>query len=159
LERREDRHFLRWFYDRTAGKERIDGAREFLGERYWTTTVLNTNTKREYFVVHQGSLVMCFERASNFTIPHPTFDRARYIGKAELEFNIVDHWIERDMGGRDYLQIYDRVDNHYVIRMDLDETRRAHVVRFEFHEWDAAPQDPNLFNLPQQILALCTTIP
>jgi len=102
---------------------------------------------------------MCFERATNFTIPHPNFNNARYIGKAELEFNVVDHWIERDRDGRDFLQIFNRVDTGYVVRTDLDERRRAHVVRFEFHEWDASPQDPNLFVLPQQILAICSTVP
>jgi len=158
FERREDRHMVRWFFDRTAGKERIDGDREFLGERYWTTTILNTNTKREYFIIHQGSLVMCFDRPTNNSIPHPDFGMARYIGKAEYEMNIVDHWIQRE-GERDVSQIYDRTDNQYVLRIDFDDRRRGHVVRFDFHEWDVGAQDPNLFVVPAPIMAICTNVP
>jgi len=160
FERREDRHMVRWFFDRTAGKERIDGDREFLGERYWTTTILNTMTKREYFIVHQGSLVMCFDRPTNTSIPTPDFANARYIGKAELEMNIVDHWIQRDPNEmRDIIQIYDRSDNQMVLRVDFDDRRRGHVARFEYHEWDVGMQDPNLFVIPAPIMAICTAIP
>jgi hypothetical protein len=158
-ERRGDRHFLRWFYDRTTGKERIDGPREFLGEPYWTTTILNTMTHREYHIIHQGSLVLCFERATNMSIPHPNFDRVRYIGKAEFEYNVVDHWIERTAEGRDHLQIYDRVDNFYVVRNDWDDGRRGYATTFEFHEWNVGAQDPALFAIPQAILNICTTVP
>jgi len=115
-------------------------------------------TKREYFVVYQEDLVECYERATNDTIPHPKFDRARFVGKAEIEHNIVDHWVERSPEGRDHLQIFNRVDNGYVVRTDFDDGRRGHAITFEFHEWNAAPQDPSLFVLPQVILSICTTV-
>jgi len=156
-EHREDRHFVRFFYDSNLGKERIDGPREFLGEMYWTTTILNTATMREYFIIYQGSLVQCYERASNQSIPHPMFDRARYIGKAEIEYVVLDHWIERDHMGRDHLQIFDRADNGMILRMDFDDGRRPHAVTYQFHEWDVGAQDPNLFMVNSNILAICNS--
>jgi len=157
-EHREDRHFIRWMFDSALGKERFDGPREFLGEMYWTSTVLNTMTMREYFIIYQGSLVQCYERASNHTIPHPNFANARFIGKAEIEYNRVDHWIEKDHMGRDHLQIFDLVDNGYVVRMDYDDGRRGHAVTFEFHEWDVASQDASLFMINADILAICNSV-
>jgi len=156
-ENREDRHFLRYFYDGTLGMERIDGPRRFLGEEYWTTTILNTKTMREYFIAYQGSLVQCYERASNQSLPHPMFDRARYIGKAEIDYVLVDHWIERDHMGRDHLQIFDRADNGMIKRMDWDDQRRGHAVTFQFHEWDVSAQDPSLFMVNSNILAICNS--
>jgi len=157
-ERRDDRHFIRYFFDTTLGKERIDGPRMHNGEMYFTTTILNTATMREYFIIHQGSLVECYERASNASIPHPDFKRARYIGKAEIDNVIVDHWIERDHMGRDHLQIFDRADNGYIVRTDWDDGRRGHAVTFQFHEWDVAAQDPNMFVVNPNILAICNSV-
>jgi len=156
-EQRDDRQFLRYFFDQTAGKERIDGPRIFGGEFFWTTTILNTMTKREYFIVHQGSLIQCFERATNMSVPKPNFDRARYIGKAEIETNVVDHWIERTPEGRDHISIFNRVDNGQIVRMDFEDGRRPHATTFEFHEWNAGAQDPNLFTVPSSILAICNS--
>jgi len=115
-------------------------------------------TKREYFVIHQESLILCYERASNGTIPAPKFERARYIGKAEIELGVVDHWIERDERGRDHLQIFDRTDNGHIVRMDWDDERRGHAVTFHFHEWNVAAQDPALFQLPANLLAICNSV-
>jgi len=132
--------------------------REHRGEMFFTTTIHNTATKREYFIVHQGSLIECYERASNGSIPHPMFDRARYIGKAVIENNVVDHWIERSPEGRDHLQIFDHVSTGHVVRFDFDDERRDHAVTFHFHEWNVAAQDPNLFVVPSAILAICNSV-
>jgi len=113
-------------------------------------------TKREYFIIHQGSLIQCYERASNYSIPHPHFDRARYIGKAEIENNVVDHWIERSPEGRDFLSIFNHANGH-VARVDHDEGRRPHATTFHFHEWNVGAQDANLFVVPSAILAICNS--
>jgi hypothetical protein len=149
-ERRDDHHFFRWFYDRSLGKERVDAPMEWRGEMYLTTTILNTATMREYFIIHQGSLIECYERASNMSIPHPDFARARYIGKAEIGPNVVDHWTERNHEGRDHLQIFDRTTDGYVVRMDFEDGRRPHATTFEFHEWDASSQE-----LPMLLQSSC----
>jgi len=150
---------LRFFYDQALGKERVDTTHDFAGEPYFTSTIHNTVNKREYFIIYQGSLITCFDRPSNGTIPTPHFNRARYIGKAEIELTPVDHWIERDEMGRDFLQIYDRIDNGYIVRMDHDDERRGHAVTFHFHEWNAGSQDPALFSVPSNILAICNSMP
>jgi len=156
-ERREDRHYMRYFFDQMIGKERIEGPRVHRGELYWTTTILDTTTKREYFIVHQESLLECYERASNYTIPKPNFANARYVGKAEIDNEVVDHWIERSPSGRDHLQIFDHVSSGMIRRMDFDDERRGHAVTFQFHEWNAGAQDPNLFVVPAEILPICNS--
>jgi len=112
---------------------------------------------KEYFIIHQEELLECYYRTSNATIPKPNFANARYAGKAEVDYVVVDHWIERGPDGRDHLQIYDRVDNGYVVRTDFDDGR-GHAVTFKFHEWNAGAQDPNLFVVPANILPICNTI-
>jgi len=159
FERRETRHFLRYMYDQTQGKERIDGPREWLGEWYWTVTILNTQTKREYFIIYQEDLVECYDRPSNYTIPKPNFDNLRYVGKAEIDLVVADHWMERSPSGRDVLSFFDNANDHYLMRTDFDDERRGHVVIFRFHEWNAHSQDPNLFMVPANILPICNAIP
>jgi len=124
-----------------------------LGEWYFTETVIDTQAHREISVVHQEDLVMCFNRPSNVSIPHPTFDSARYLGKTEIDYVICDHWIIT-VGGRD-MQIYDDTTTNYILRMDYDDPRRGHAVVFRFYEWDGHDQDPNLWIIPPNILPLC----
>jgi len=155
-DRPEERHFFRWFYDQAAGKERLDGIQFHLGERYWTETIIDTITKREYFVVYQGNLVTCYNRPHNRSLPNPNFDNARFIGKAEIDYRVVNHWTERSPEGRDISQIYDRADNGEIVR--IDDHRRERVLIVHFHEFDAGTQDSALFVLPDDVKAICNTV-
>jgi hypothetical protein len=155
-ERPEERHFFRWFYDQAAGKERLDGIQRHRGELYWTETIVDTVQKREYFVVHQGSLVACYNRPHNRSLPSPNFDRAVFVGKAEIGYRVVNHWVERSPEGRDVHSIYDRVDNGQIVRVDNHREERAVV--FHFHEFDVGTQDSSLFVLPDAIKAICNIV-
>jgi len=157
-EMRDDRHFFRYFFDQALGKERIDGPRRDHGEFYMTTTILDTTTKREYFIIHQGGLTECYERASNQTIPKPDFAKTHYVGKASIDGVVMDHWVERTADGRDRLGIFDRATDGYIRRMDFDDERRDHAVTFNFHEWDVGSQDKNLFVVPAEILPICNSV-
>jgi len=154
----EERHFLRWFYDEAAKKERVEGPQRHLGELYWTETLLDTTLAKEWFVVHQPGLVICYVGKTNRTLPHPDFTQARFVGKAEINYRVVDHWIER-RENRDFSQIYDRVDNGEIVRIDIDDPRRDHAVSFHFHEFDAGTQDPSLWVLSPEIIAICNEVP
>jgi hypothetical protein len=156
-ERREDNHFFRWFWDEAAGKERIDGPQRFQGEFYWTTLIADTVAKKEALVVRQGSLTSCFVRPYNRSLPNPNFANARFVGKAEIGYRVVDHWVERSPQGNDIAQIYDRSDNYEIVRIDVDRNGRALTVNF--HEIDVGPQSPTLWILPDAILAICNTVP
>jgi len=156
-ERRDERHFFRWFYDETAGKERIEGPQRWEGELYWTETILDTKAQKEWFVVHQGSLVTCFVGTNNHSLPHPDFTTAVYRGKAEIGNRIVDHWIER-RENRDVSSIYDRADTREIVRIDFEDRRRQ-TVTVHFYEFDAGTQDPSLFDLPAAIKNICNQIP
>jgi len=157
-EERRERIFVRWFYDETAGKERLDGTQRFEGELYFTNTILDATTQKEWFVVHQPGLVSCWVGAWNHSLPHPNFDNARFAGKAEIDYRVVNHWIERGPDGRDISQIYDRADNGQIVRIDFEDRRRR-ALSVHFHEFNAGTQDPSLWDLPAQIKNICNQIP
>jgi len=156
-ERPDDRHSFRWFYDESLGKERFSGPTRFAGEFWFTETVVDTKTHREVSVIHQEGLVICFNRASNITLPHPNFDTATYVGKSEINYEIVDHW-SIAINGRPAFEIYDRVSDQKIVRLDYNDPRRGHTVTYFFYEWDAAPQDPALFTFPADVLAICVPV-
>eukprot|EP01121_Diplochlamys_sp_Union-15-3_P010289 TRINITY_DN2880_c0_g1_i7.p1 TRINITY_DN2880_c0_g1~~TRINITY_DN2880_c0_g1_i7.p1 ORF type:complete len:198 (-),score=29.12 TRINITY_DN2880_c0_g1_i7:19-612(-) len=159
-ERREERHFFRWFYDEAAGKERFEGPHEWRGEFYWSIRILDTVAKKEWFVVFQEGLVECFTGADNHSLPHPHFERAHFVGKAEIDYTLVDHWIERDGEGRELVSIFDRADNGEIKRIDMSalHSRRPHAVTIHFHEIDEGTQDPTLWTLPAEIQSICNNV-
>jgi len=154
FDRPDDRQFLRWFFDASAGKERFDGPTRFAGEFYFTETVIDTVSHREVSVVYQEDLIICFNRASNVSLPHPNFSTATYVGKAEIDYQIVDHWTI-SANGRTLFEIYDRETDQTLIRVDYNDPRRGHTLTYRFFEWDIGAQDPNLWKVPQDILAIC----
>jgi len=138
------------------GKERIEGPRRFQGEEYWTVSIADTTAKKEWFVVHQGSLIQCFVRPYNRSLPHPNFDRAVFVGKAEINYRVVNHWVERSPDGRDVAQIYDRADNGAIVRFDNDNAGR--VLTVHFHEINIGTQSPTLWVLPDAVNAICNSV-
>jgi len=119
---------------------------------------LDTVLSIQWFVVYQPGLVICNVGKTNRTLPHPNFANARYVGKAEINYRVVDHWVERAQN-RDFSQIYDRNDNKEIVRIDIDDPRIGHAVTFHFNEFDAGSQDPSLWVLPPEIVAICNQIP
>jgi len=93
----------------------------------------------------------------------PNFSRAIYIGKAEIDYRVCDQWLERDERAQNVLRVFDRVDNQKIMRMDISEHtrngRRERARTFVFHELDAANQDPDMFDLPQQLKVICNPLP
>jgi len=158
-ERREDRHLFRWFYDETLGKERIDGAERFLEEWYWTNRIVDTKAKSEQYVVHQGSLILCFQQQTNQSLPHPNLSNILFAGKAEIDYVVVNLWIERNALGREVARIFSRADNGKIVRIDHSSETRPRAISVHFHEFDAGAQDPSLFQLPSQIIAICNQRP
>jgi hypothetical protein len=137
--------------------ERFDGLQRHHEEFYWTTTIADTITKKEWFVVNQGNLVECYIRPWNRTLPHPNFDRARFRGKAEINNRVVDHWVEVSPEGREVAQVYDTSDGQEIVRIDIEHRGRALAVHF--HELDVGTQNPSLWVLPDAINAICTNVP
>jgi len=151
-------HFFRWFYDQTQNKDRLSGPQRWLDEWYFSTSIFDHTAKKEWRVYYQEQLFTCFVGPLNTTLPVPNFDAATFIGKAEMDYLIVDHWIERSHDGRVVHQIYDRADNLTPVRLDRAEPMLGRAQTFKFHEWDLAPQDPDVFQLPAAVLANCNTV-
>jgi len=156
-EDRHERHFLRWFYDEAAGKERLEGPQRFHEEFFWTTTIIDSTAQKEWFVIHQEGLTTCYVGTYNHSLPHPNWDNIRFVGKAEINYRPVNHWIERGPD-RDISQIYSRVDSGQVARIDFEDRRRR-ALSVEFYEFDAGTQDPSLWDLPSQIKNICNVVP
>jgi hypothetical protein len=122
--------------------------------------LIDTKLKKEWFVVAQPGLVECFTGADNHSLPHPDFTMARFVGKAEIDYRVVDHWVQRGADGRDVIQVFDRADNGEIKRIDVDArvARRDHAVSLHFHEYNAGAQDPSLFVLPPEIVTICNNV-
>jgi len=109
-------------------------------------------------VIHQEGLTTCYVGTYNHSLPHPNLDNIRYVGKAEIGYRQVNHWIERGPENRDISQIYSRADNGQVVRIDFEDRRRR-ALAVEFHEFDAGTQDPTLWDLPAPIKNICNVVP
>jgi len=157
-ERHQERHFIRWFFDKTAGMERVDGQRRFHEEDYFTTFYLNAKNKMETFVVYQPELVECWIRPTNHSLPHPDFTRAHFVGKAMIDYQIVNHWLERSHDGRDVNSIFTLASNGEIKRIDHHDEKRKRVVQFMFHEFDAGSQDPSLWVISPVIMSFCNNV-
>jgi len=98
-------------------------------------------------------LLRCtFTNANGFA----NFDRARFVGKAEISYRIVNHWVERSPDGRDISQIYSLADaSGKILRVDLDDPGRERAMTFHFHEFDIGSQDASLWVVPPAIKAIC----
>eukprot|EP01127_Copromyxa_protea_P007026 TRINITY_DN16965_c0_g1_i1.p1 TRINITY_DN16965_c0_g1~~TRINITY_DN16965_c0_g1_i1.p1 ORF type:complete len:205 (-),score=33.99 TRINITY_DN16965_c0_g1_i1:61-675(-) len=154
------RHFIRWFYDETLQKERIDGPRDFFGEQYWTTVIVDHKAGKESFIVYQPDLVSCVVGPANHTTPHPDFSKAVFVGKSLIDYQLVNNWVERLPTGGDGLAIFDYESNGEIARIDFHDHRRGNrAVSFKFMEFDAGSQDPSLFVIPSAIAEICGTLP
>jgi len=152
-------HFFRWFYDAAENKDRIDGLGYFQDELYFAARIFDHAKDRRYEVYYQQETVVCFTRPINGSLPKPTFDDARYIGKAIDDYVPVYHWIETSRDSRFTFQYYDTQDTRKPLRMYFADNRDRRAVTFYFHEFDTCNQDPNIFVIPAEILAQCNAIP
>jgi len=158
-ERHQDRGFFRWFYDFNSGNERFDGPVVYKGEFYFATTLVNSKTQAETFIVYQDDMVECWtNKTSGLELPHPNFARATFAGKALVDYQLCNHWIERHPDGTVSNEIFSLNSNGEVKRIDHHSRRRARSVSFTFMEFDAGTQDPELWVVPDAIKAVCTPI-
>jgi len=137
----------------------MDGNERYLEEFYRSVRIVDTKAKAEQFVIHQGSLILCFFGATNRTLPHPNLSNLVFIGKAEIDYRVVNLWIERDANARDIGRIYSRADNGQVVRIDHSDPLLGRALSIHFHEFDAGTQSPSLFILPPEIISICNERP
>lgn len=150
--------FFRWFYDANQNKDRFDGIIEFQGERYFAEHIFDHTAKKDYRIFYQQGLAVCIVSNLNRTLPKPNFQNAEYIGKALINYEPAYHFYHMDRTNGFNYQVYERISNQRVIRIDLDDIRRHMAESFTFLEIDYAPQDKNLFVIPSPILSQCQSV-
>jgi len=151
-ERHQDRSFFRWFYDLSSGMERFDGPARYKGEFYFTTSLFSVKTQMETFIIYQDDMVECFtNKTSGFSLPHPNFNRAVYVGKALVDYQLCNHWVETHPDGTVANDIFSLESNGEVKRIDHHDRRRPRSVSFTFIEFDSGTQDPTLWIIPAAI--------
>jgi len=152
--------FFRYFYDFNAAKDRFDGFHEWHGERYFAEIIFDHKASTEFSIFYQGALVTCITHEINATMPRPDFSTLNYVGKALIDFVPVYHWFVEDRERGFTFQVYDeQASERHIKRLDVFDSRRNIADSWTFHEFDVAPQDPNLFVIPAAVKDICNKAP
>jgi len=152
-------HFFRWFYDFRANKDRFDGVVRWHDEPWFTEVIYDHSKKVEYAIFREPATIVCITNTLNRTIPRPNFQNVVYFGTAIVNYVPAYVWYENDTARRISFFVYDDQVTRRVLRMDVDDRDRHVSESWTFLEFDAGPQDPNLFVVPANILAQCTAPP
>jgi len=152
--------FFRWFYDFGLKLDRFDGVRRWQGEDWFAEMVLDHVSNTQYNIFYQLDTVVCFTHAINWTMDRPSFTGASFIGKGLVDYQPVYHWYEEDKTRGIHYQIWDaQSDVRELVRIDIDDTVRHRAESWTFMEFDARSQNPNMFNIPDDIAAQCSPVP
>eukprot|EP01121_Diplochlamys_sp_Union-15-3_P014653 TRINITY_DN46_c0_g1_i3.p1 TRINITY_DN46_c0_g1~~TRINITY_DN46_c0_g1_i3.p1 ORF type:complete len:193 (-),score=37.79 TRINITY_DN46_c0_g1_i3:75-653(-) len=149
-------HHLRWFYDQTENKDRIDGVHRWHDEYYLARTIFNHAIGKEYTVFRQMEYVTCIYRDINSTLPKPNFDNVEYRGTALIDYRTAYRW--REHVDRVTLEYYDDAATREPLRIDVADERRGFVVTWKFRGVDACAQDPSVFVISPEIQAICNAV-
>eukprot|EP00028_Trichosphaerium_sp_Am-I-7-wt_P011797 CAMPEP_0168538974 /NCGR_PEP_ID=MMETSP0405-20121227/21529_1 /TAXON_ID=498012 /ORGANISM="Trichosphaerium sp, Strain Am-I-7 wt" /LENGTH=178 /DNA_ID=CAMNT_0008568403 /DNA_START=85 /DNA_END=618 /DNA_ORIENTATION=- len=138
--------FARVMYDHVKKMGRRDGFLEFKDEVYFGKRVWNHVEDKEYHVFYRQGFETCYVRALNTTMPFPTFNNVKYIGESVVDGHLCYSWIEEDPKERRTLLYYDRQDDRSPKRIEVDFGRGV-AETWDFHEFDACPQDKELYEI------------
>jgi len=147
--------FGRWFYSQSVNKDRFDGMAEWNGERYFAERIFDATSGFEYDIFYQDNYAACVYRKINGSLPHPNLQAFNYVGKALVGYTPVYVWTFNDTAQRVLLRYEDTEDERAPRRFDVDIERFHQATTIEFFEFDAGPQDPELFVIPPEILQNC----
>eukprot|EP01088_Endostelium_zonatum_P021179 TRINITY_DN81_c0_g1_i2.p1 TRINITY_DN81_c0_g1~~TRINITY_DN81_c0_g1_i2.p1 ORF type:complete len:197 (-),score=37.45 TRINITY_DN81_c0_g1_i2:164-754(-) len=153
---RHEARFFRWFYDLSQKKDRFDGLHRWRDEQWWAQIIVDHSHQIEYNVFHQPNVAVCVTNHVNATMPHPNLSGANYIGKAEINYVPTYHWFERDAQRGLTFQYFDTVDRRNPARIDVHNERTGQTSQWTFFEFDRAPNNPEIYTIPANVLAQCT---
>eukprot|EP01121_Diplochlamys_sp_Union-15-3_P010873 TRINITY_DN309_c0_g1_i1.p1 TRINITY_DN309_c0_g1~~TRINITY_DN309_c0_g1_i1.p1 ORF type:complete len:193 (-),score=40.00 TRINITY_DN309_c0_g1_i1:52-630(-) len=157
-DRLEPPRFHRWYYDSVQNKDKFNGVEEYRGERYYAERIFDHKAQKEWALFFQRDSVLCLTRSINWTLPKPNFNNFEFIGKALIDDQPVNHWIDNDRQRERIYQYFDLISNGNPKRIDVDDRRERRSETWIFHEFDACPQDPNLYTVPKVIEATCNPV-
>jgi len=159
LKHHERPNFFRWFYSTKLDKERIDGAIDMGGELFFVESIADFKTDVEKVVLRGRDSVFCNEK--NITgsyLPKPNFDHFEYIGEGDIDYTVVNVWYAADHHDHLTIVYYEDKRDGTPVRMDVADRRtnqKEETIEYSFFEFDAAPQDPDLFKVEANINHLC----
>ncbi|KNC55191.1 uncharacterized protein AMSG_10809 [Thecamonas trahens ATCC 50062] len=157
-EKRRRPQFFRWFVSQTHQVARVDGAVEHHGETYGFSEYADFKREKADQVFYGMNSVFCeSQKMHNGTMPIPNFEHFEFVGEGDIDFQTVYIWHAADhhdhnsvtyaenahTGDPVYLQVHDR------------RTGPSETIEYRFFEFDAAPQDPNIFHPSAEIQRLC----
>jgi len=146
---------VRWFYDYTKSKERLDGMSEWHREYYFTTYIADYTAKTQYSVYYRENEVSCITSPTNGSMVLPDFSAFRFAGGSLVDYQTAYHWILDSTSNHHFYQYWDRQDNREPLRIDLVNEETGRDETWTFHEFDAGAQDNALFEVPDTIAPLC----
>eukprot|EP01113_Clastostelium_recurvatum_P018998 TRINITY_DN223_c0_g1_i1.p1 TRINITY_DN223_c0_g1~~TRINITY_DN223_c0_g1_i1.p1 ORF type:complete len:230 (-),score=72.23 TRINITY_DN223_c0_g1_i1:91-741(-) len=150
-------HFDRLFWDSNLKCERRDGSRSFGPNQRPVRfeSIVNFNERIDYEVFFERDQVQCHARPAYGNFTQPDFNQFTYVGRALIGQVVTNFWANQNKTRGTFFSYWEDAVSREPVRMDLlDKENRE--TRLTFMEFDAAPQDPALFILPDAIKATCT---
>ena len=135
-------------------KDRFDGLVDWKGEEHLAEVIIDHASDKQTNVYYDRETVVCFIHNNNRTMPKPNFSNFEYRGLALIDYNVVLHWAER-VRGDIFLEYFESQVGRNPVQFTVHDTRRQVVEEWRFMEFDAAPQNANIFTLPPAIQAVC----
>jgi len=152
--------FVRWFFDYVNQRERTDGLDDYRGSQYLSVVIRRGgSTGVEYRVLTHAGEVSCFTRPLSSTpVNLPDFSTYTFLGGTRIDGFLTNHWglVNKTSG-----QIFNYFENAVTrepVEFDIVDPTNVEFT-YKFWEFDAGPQDPNLFVVNPLVLPLCGPIP
>ncbi|KAH3759415.1 hypothetical protein Pelo_8781 [Pelomyxa schiedti] len=154
-------NFYRWFYDETQQIERMDS--QVMTTEPTTLTqyiYFNVDPAVEYQLIATIDAVGCTYGDINGThLPEPVFTNYKYMGKTYVNYVLCYHWNYQDQ----YMtaDLWDTADDaQEPVKWIVTNHMPAMSDTMMFSEFDeCAAEDPEIFIIPDTVLAMCNPRP
>jgi len=147
---------IRWFHDAKAGFGRIDSFINFNGNFVFRKHLVNWAKSQEWEIIYvNADEVLCYTRALSGTQPPaPDFSNYNYLGLALINDNPVNNWGAFNRTAGNFFQYFEDVTTREPVRFNYFN-REQQEEQWNFWEFDAATQDPDLWFVSANVLSVC----
>jgi len=150
-------HMIRWFYDYSQQKERIDGPAFWHNEVYMATRIVDYTSNIETDIFFQEDVATCLEINVNWTMPDPDFSKFSYMGTSIVGLWKANYFTFQDQRG-DWFNLWSKVTTNEILRVNM-ATPYFMEETWTFLEMDVSSQDSDLFIIPDLISGQCNSPP
>ena len=152
-------YFWRWFHDLGLNKARLDGFVSFDPNipPVFTKILVDENQKEEFVIAYEIDQVSCYERAVTRPLITPDFSDFTYRGSSIINYITVNQWTAVNSTQNELFIYYEDAQTREPVRFRAFNSEGVEE-QWTFYEFDAAAQDPNLFELEDPIASICNAV-